>query len=107
MAGQTITHKAGDTLTWSLVRTDDAGDPVDITGVPVDAVFVRGPAKIELVGAVTDGPAGEVTFTVSAEDTAAWLPGLYTGDVSFGSRLTTVASTDLVSLLVERGYYAS
>lgn len=107
MAGQTITHKAGDTLTWSLVRTDDAGDPVDITGVPVDAVFVRGPAKIALTGVVTNGPAGTVTFTVSAEDTAEWLPGLYTGDVSFGSPLATVASTDPVSLLIERGYYAS
>lgn len=100
----TITHKAGDTLTWTLVRTDDAGDPVDISGVPVDAVFVRGPEKIVLTGAVTNGPAGEVTFTASAGDTASWLPGLYQGDVSFGSQLTDNVSTDVFSLLVERGY---
>lgn len=102
-----IKHKAGDTLTWSIVRTDSAGDPVDITGVPVDAVFVHGPARIEIIGTVTDGPAGAVMFEATAEETRAWLPGLYRGDVSFGPRMGSVASTVTFSLAVERGYYAS
>lgn len=106
MTQATITHKAGDTFRRSLTRTDDGGNPVDLSGVPVDAVFVRGPAKIIISGTVTNAAAGAVELTASAATTADWLPGLYQGDITFGTELTTSASTQTFSLVVERGYNA-
>lgn len=104
MAGQTITHKAGDTFRRSLV-INDVADGIS-AGMAVNAVFVRGPARIEINSTVIDD-AGTLKCDLEADAATStdWLPGLYQGDVSFGSELTTVDSTVTISMLIERGYF--
>lgn len=98
---QLIRHKAGDTFRRSLA-IDVAGVSA---GMAVQATFVYGPHVINILSVVLSQD-GALTceLNASAEVTADWRPALYTGDISFGSELTTLDSTETIAMLIERGY---
>mgnify|MGYP000715794688 CR=1 FL=1 len=94
-----VRHKAGDTLSWPCVRTDDAGDPVPLGNTSVDACF----GTLGALGVtITDAAAGEFVITATNPVTVTWQTGNYRGDVTFTGP-AGVESTKTYILIVERG----
>lgn len=71
----------GDTYSGlTLTLADAAGTPYDVTGVTGECILRRtldGPAELEPVVSVVDGPAGEVAWEAPDTETAALVPGPY------------------------------
>lgn len=65
----------GDTLSFKITLTDDAGDPIDLTGTTTDMDIKRADDSLVLTLTVGDGitytdpTGGEMTLTVDASET--------------------------------------
>lgn len=90
----------GDTLSFMVNLTDDAGDPIDITGTTADMEIKRADDTLVLaltVGAgitFTDAGNGQMTIAVDASDTAAFDPEyIYRYDLQWtnGTTVRTLA----------------
>ena len=93
--------KQGDTLNVTGVRTDDAGNPVDISGYSIASQLISGAYTHTLDCAVDDGAAGTFTMSASASETQSWPAKLYKFDIQFtrpgGEVSSTVTSNFIVT----------
>lgn len=98
-----LLHKRGDTLAWGCAYTDDAGQPINLTGYSI-ASQIRHPngTEIATLEVTIDDPRTQGTFLLGASEatTAGWLPGLYRCDVQFTSPGGEVYSTDTFNVRV-------
>ena len=85
----------GDTMSFKVTLTDDAGDPIDLTGTTADMEIKRADGTLVLALTTgdgiefTDAGNGEMTVTVEASDTTAFDPDYtYRYDVQWTNATT-------------------
>lgn len=99
----TLEHKRGDSFRWSCLRTDAAGDPVSVEGVTITARFVNAMgAAIILAPESQSGNAFDLV--ADQDEAAAWVPGLYRGDIEFAAANSVTSTREPAQLLVTRDY---
>lgn len=90
----------GDTLSFKITLTDDAGDPIDLTGTTTEMDIKRADESLVLTLTIgdgityTDAAGGEMTIEVDAADTANFDPQyIYRYDVQWtnGTTVRTLA----------------
>lgn len=93
---QSVTHKRGDSLSWSCAYADAAGTAIDLTGYTILAQLRdRDDALLAaLTVANRNDAGGTFDLTAAAAVTDDWSPGSYVCDVELTSSGGTVRSTE-------------
>lgn len=80
-----IVHKRGATFTATIEITDDAGDPVDLTGSTVESAIASEVARFVLTSVVAGPLLGLITVSATAAEAQQWRLGDYDWDIAIRS----------------------
>lgn len=80
-----ITHKRGATFTATIEITDDAGDPVDLTGSVAESAISSDIARFVLTCAIVSPALGLITVSATAAEAMQWRVGEYDWDIAIRS----------------------
>lgn len=83
MAVAILKPKRGDTWRFPCIRTDENGDPVNLSDTTIAAELVYGTSRKSFDVEVTNATAGEFDLTLSAFDTAQLKTKPYKSDIEF------------------------
>lgn len=101
-----LEQKIGATLAWTVVYTDDAGAPVNLTGYAI-TMQIRDNKNSVLadlaIGSgitIVDAAAGKYSVVVSAADQAAWVPTIAKYDIRYtNGSVADITETEQIRLI--------